>query len=441
MRVVGVEDFRAAMDQPELRGIAEIRARDGGRRVSEGIRTVPHGFVLESEVLMLDMHVVDAERLTAVVQRAAAGTIRVRERVTLGEEVPLLVHRTEGFITDFMINQHEFTEIRPHRGINDRLPAASHLGRLTLAERIEIPRPLRFHHKGPEHAHHGQLTVIAVGMELAPAFLRVGMDVPFHLHALALRGDGIPVRRRGGFSGRADQHAGAVDMQAHRLAPLQRVSQRDPHAIPLIAPDHQRLDVITLNTIGDGAGIVLVLLVFASRLVLGLFGTDLFKVLREGVHVAGVEVEPLVQRDLDVDGGDIVFLDRRGGGASAARDSHRLRIRLRGQKKTLPIVLMHRGHAVEHAGIARLPDLHLACHLFHEPVMLHLNQRGPGGAARHGVLHDGLAFELLRPRLIRVIHHAHRGMVAFLSFMGICVGSTDTDGKDKSGGEKEHSGE
>ena len=78
---------------------------------------------------------------------------------------------------------------------------------------------------------------------------------------------------------------------------------------------------------------------------------------------------------------------------------------------------MHRRHAVEHAGVGRLADLHLSCHLFHQPIVLHLHKRGAIRPPGHRIFHDRLAFELLGPRLVGIVHHAHRGMVHLMALM------------------------
>src|SRR5207245_1935616 len=83
-----------------------------------------------------DMHVVDAERLAAVIERAAARSVGIGQRVALREEVPLLVDRAEGFIPHFVVDDDKLAEVRARAILNDRLPPAPHLGGLTRADRI-----------------------------------------------------------------------------------------------------------------------------------------------------------------------------------------------------------------------------------------------------------------------------------------------------------------
>ena len=147
-----MEDFGPAMDQAELRRVAQVRARDRGGGVSERVGAVTHGLVFKPEVFMLDVHVVDAERLTPVVERATARPIGIGERIPLRKEVPFLVDRTEGFIPHLMVDDDKLAEVRAGPVLNDRLPSTPHLGGLTRADRVEIARPFRLDHKGAKHA-------------------------------------------------------------------------------------------------------------------------------------------------------------------------------------------------------------------------------------------------------------------------------------------------
>ena len=141
------------MHQAELRGIPQVGTGNGGRRISKGIGAISHGFVLKAEILVLLVHRINAERLAAIVQRAATGTIGIGQRVTLREEVALLIDRAERLIANFMVDNHELAEIRAGAVLDDRLPPACHLGGFTFAQRIKIFRPARLHHEGPEQAH------------------------------------------------------------------------------------------------------------------------------------------------------------------------------------------------------------------------------------------------------------------------------------------------
>src|SRR5207253_9772730 len=175
-------------------------------------------------------------------------------------------------------------------------------------------------------------------------------------------------------------------------------------------PDHAGLDVVALTTVGDSTRIVLVLFVLTRLGVLGLFRPNFLEVFGQDIHVAWIKIEPLVQRDLDVDGGDVILPHWGGRGTAATGHRDRFDTWLRCQQVTLAIVLVHRGHAVEQAGVGDLSSFHLPGHLFHEPVVLQLDQCRAIGTARYRIFHDRLAFELLRPWLVRVVDHPYGGM-------------------------------
>ena len=112
MRVVGVEHFRSAMDQPPLDRIAEISARNRRRHIAEGIGAVRQRLVLEAEIFVLQVHLIDTERLAAIVQRPAARTIGIRQRIALRQEVAFFIQRTERFVADLVIEEDELAEVR-----------------------------------------------------------------------------------------------------------------------------------------------------------------------------------------------------------------------------------------------------------------------------------------------------------------------------------------
>ena len=58
------------------------------------------------------MHLIDPERLAAIVDRTTTRTIGIRQRVTLREKIALLVQWSERFVSDLMIEEHKLTEIR-----------------------------------------------------------------------------------------------------------------------------------------------------------------------------------------------------------------------------------------------------------------------------------------------------------------------------------------
>src|SRR2546428_9566978 len=231
-----------------------------------------------------------------------------------------------------------------------------------------------------------------------------------------------------------------MDMKADRVSAFQGIPQSDLDAVALVATDHEGLDVVALNTVGDSPRVVLVLFVLTRLGVLGLFCSDLFNVLRQDVHIPGVEIEPLVQRDLDVDGGDVILPHWGSRGTSATGRRYWFNTWLRCQQVTLAIVLVHRGHAVEQAGVGDQSSFRLPGHLLHEPVVLQLDQCRAIGTARYRIFHNRLAFELLRPWLVTIVDHPHRGMGSVagpMPLMPLKVGSDNMRGSDQNGGNEE----
>src|SRR4029079_1725984 len=104
----------------------------------------------KSEVFVLQVHLIDPERLAAIVQRTATRTIGVRQRITLRQEVTFFVQRTERFVADLVIEQDELAEIRASPVIDIDLPPALHFPVWTAAQGVNILRALRFHHEGAE---------------------------------------------------------------------------------------------------------------------------------------------------------------------------------------------------------------------------------------------------------------------------------------------------
>ena len=89
MWMVGMEHFGSAMDQPPLDWIAQIATGNRGRSIAECIGAIGHRFVFKPEILVLQMHLIDAERLAAIVDRPATRTIGIRQRIALRQEVAL----------------------------------------------------------------------------------------------------------------------------------------------------------------------------------------------------------------------------------------------------------------------------------------------------------------------------------------------------------------
>src|SRR5262249_30569703 len=65
---------------------------------------------------------IDPEWLATVIDRTTARTIGVRQRITLREKVTFLIQRTERFITDFVIEEHELAEVGSSSIVDVHLP-------------------------------------------------------------------------------------------------------------------------------------------------------------------------------------------------------------------------------------------------------------------------------------------------------------------------------
>src|SRR5581483_10975595 len=186
VRMVAVEHLRAAVHQAELRRISHVRARDRRRRIAERVAAVAHRLVFEAEVLVLHVHIIDAERFAAIIQRAAAWTVGIGQRIALGKELALLIDRAECLITDFMVDQHELPEIRTGAVSDDRLPPAGLRSGIATTDRLEILGALWLDHERAEQPHDSELAVVAVAVELPATLLGARMDVPLEFLGLVL---------------------------------------------------------------------------------------------------------------------------------------------------------------------------------------------------------------------------------------------------------------
>ena len=289
---------------------------------------------------MLHVHVVDAERFAAIVQRTRSRTIGVRQRIALRQEVAVLVHRTKRFIAHLMINQHELAKIRARAVLDHRLPPAAVFRSRPRSQRIIVFRPARLDDEHPEQPHDRQFPVIAVRVELPAALLGVRMDVPFHFDGLSdailftIFGRAgrhrIGIRRGRGLPGLTHDHVGPVDVKADLFAEFQRVPKRDLHAVALIAANHQGLNPLILDAVFHATGIMMAFFL-PSLGVLRFFFTNVGNVFGQGVHIPGIEIQPLVQGDLHVDGGDVIVPHRCGFGAQSSLHRNRLDVGIGGQ--------------------------------------------------------------------------------------------------------------
>ena len=212
MRMVRVEHFRSTVHQAELGRITNVGTGDRRGGIAERIGAIAHRLVFEPEILVLHVHVVDAERLAAIVDRTATRTIGVGQRIALREKISLLVQRAERFVADFVIDQHILAKVRTGAVLNDRLPPTGGRRWIARTERLQVARSAGLDDERAEQSHHRQLTVLAIGMELADTFLGVRVDVPLELAGFLFFDDRIRVGRRRRGSGGAHHHARSMDM-------------------------------------------------------------------------------------------------------------------------------------------------------------------------------------------------------------------------------------
>src|SRR6476660_346379 len=118
------------------------------------------------------MHIINAERLAAIVDSAATRTIGVGEGVALRQEVTLLVQRTKRFVADLMVDQHKFAEVGTSAVLDDGLPAARGRRGIARTQGLQIARTARFHHECAEESHDRQFAIVTEGVELSDALLR-----------------------------------------------------------------------------------------------------------------------------------------------------------------------------------------------------------------------------------------------------------------------------
>ena len=242
-------------------------------------------------------------------------------------------------------------------------------------------------------------------MELADTFLGVRVDVPLELAGLLFLDDRIRVRRRRRGSGGAHHHARAMDMQADRSAALiQLVRKLELDAVALVGAEDERLNPLGLHAGNHSAWIEPFLV--ARFLILGFFCAHLIDILIQHVHIAGIEVEPRIQRNLDVDRGHVVLLHRsRGRALPSARHCHGLHTGIGHEEHVLPAcsILVHHGGGVVHPAVDAL-HLGILGHMLHDPLMLLFNHRRTLGHAAHRILDDRLTLEFLRPARQLMVH-------------------------------------
>ena len=187
-------------------------------------------------------------------------------------------------------------------------------------------------------------------------------------------------------------------MKADVFATFQLVAQLDLDAIPLVAANRQRLNPLGLHTGNHRARIKAFLV--ARFPILRFFRPNLVEIFIQRVHVAGIKIEPLVQRDLDVDRRHVVLLDRRRGRAlPASRQCHWLHSWVGHQQEILTAcpILVHHGLGIEHTRIDLL-RLRIMSQMLHDPLVLLLNHRRALRLSGHRIFDNRLPLQLLRPR-------------------------------------------
>ena len=122
-----MEDFRSAMNEPEFGRVTQVASRNRRTCITKGVRTVGHRLIFKPKVFMLHMHIINAERFTAIINGSGTWTIRIRQRIPLGQEISMLIDWTESFVSDLMIDENKFPEIRSVSIINHHLPATRSL--------------------------------------------------------------------------------------------------------------------------------------------------------------------------------------------------------------------------------------------------------------------------------------------------------------------------
>ncbi len=400
VRMVGMKHLAAAVDQPELGRIAQVRPRNGRRGISKGVGTIRQRFVLKVKQFFLDGQVVDPERLAAVVQGARRGPVGVRLRIPLRDHFPVPVERTERFVPHLVVEQDEFPEVLGVVVGNHHHPAA--VDRLACP-RTQVARPVRLDHKGTDQPQGGWIAA-RMALDQMTAFLLVDRDVPFEFLRLSRMDDRAGSRRGGGFPGGADDHRGTVDLEPDVLE-LDFVGDFDPNAVALIRAEDQRLNRIPLQAVRDRTRINRI---FPGGGVLFFFLAHLGKVLGQREHVPGEKVPPLVQGDLDVDRRHVIELD---GSRAGTMRSFVYLVRCLGRSQQITLTQLMRGPGImktaagrgrsgvfldlglqlvhqAHEGLIHpvLTAFHAAHHFFIIDLILQLVQPGRAFCARLGFL-------------------------------------------------------
>ena len=383
------------MDQPEFGRIAEIAPGNRRADVAEGIGTVGFCFILKTKALLLLRQVIRSERFAAHVERTRCGTVRVGDRVALGDHLAIFANRTKRLIPHFVIDNHILAKVGDRRIGDHCLPAALERA---AGVRVEIGRSGLLDNKNADHAEPGLLPV-AVAVKRQRAFLMVGRNVPLIDLALAILHDRVGIGRRRRLTRLLNDRAGAVNMNADRLFIFFIfVAQGNNHAIALIGPDDQRLNHVTLQAVGRSAGIIFF---FPRRGIGGFFFAHRVDIFGEHIDIAGVEVEPLIQRHLDVRCRDVEFLHGSRFGAAATGADTFFRV-ARPQQHAL----LH--HSAEHVELMARPlhggegpfllcAVHVMGYLLVRHLLNQVDSRQPGRTPFERILDDHLCSQFLLP--------------------------------------------
>ena len=110
VEVGNVEGLAAAVDESELRRIAQVGLRHRHGRIAEGVGAVGLGFVGEAEPFLGGAEAPE-EGFAAVVDGATVGLVRVHHRIDVGIGQAVGIHRREHGVADLVIEHGELAEV------------------------------------------------------------------------------------------------------------------------------------------------------------------------------------------------------------------------------------------------------------------------------------------------------------------------------------------
>ena len=176
--MVRVDDFRTT-DHAELGWIAQVGTWNRRGWITKRIRSIALGLVGKSHQVLLHFQS-RAMRFTAIVEQASCRPIGIGVGITLREHITLTVQESEGLVTGFMIENHEFPEIRSLIQVNDGFPAALHV---LAGEGAQETRATRLDDERPQQTER-ILVSRGMAMKRMSAFLGIRLDIPFKFTGL-----------------------------------------------------------------------------------------------------------------------------------------------------------------------------------------------------------------------------------------------------------------